>query len=372
MRLALATARRALGRTAPNPTVGAVVHRGDRVLGRGATRPPGGAHAEIVAIEAARRRFGAAALRGASMAVTLEPCCHVGRTGPCTEAILAAGIRRVAVGVRDPHPFVAGGGMARLRRAGVQVETGVLGDACREQHRGFLSVCERGRPFVVLKLAASLDGRIATAAGESRWISGSAARAEVHRLRDRSDAVMVGSGTAIADDPALSARRGGRVVHRPLRVVVDSRLRTPLAHRLLADGHAQRTVLLHGPDVPARRRAAIERTGARLVAVPRRAGGLDLTRALRALAGLGTCELLVEGGGRLAASLLRAALVDEVHWFVAPLLLGADARPALGALGIARLAHAPRLDSPRWRRLAGGDIVGVARLQPIEGSGRSR
>src|SRR5690606_5532827 len=208
MRLAPAQARRALGRTFPNPSAGAGVFRGERVLGRGATRPPGGAHAEVVAIEQAARRHGRRALRGASLAVTLEPCSHHGRTPPCTDALVAAGLARVYVGHRDPSPHAAGGGLRVLRRAGIAVEGGVLEAACREQHRGFLSVVERGRPWVTLKLAASLDGRIATAAGESRWISSAASRAYVHRLRARSDAIAIGASSALADDPALTARRG--------------------------------------------------------------------------------------------------------------------------------------------------------------------
>ena len=232
MRQALAQARRSRGRTAPNPAVGAVVYRGDRVLARGRTQPAGGPHAEVVAIEAALRRHGARALRGASLAVTLEPCAHVGRTAPCTERVIEAGLRRVAVGHVDPYRAVAGRGVARLRRAGLEVRLGVLESECREQHRGFLSVCERGRPFVALKLASTLDGRIATARGESRWITGPASRALVHRLRERVDAVAVGAGTVRADDPELFARRDRRVVHRPLRVVFASQLRVPASSRL--------------------------------------------------------------------------------------------------------------------------------------------
>jgi diaminohydroxyphosphoribosylaminopyrimidine deaminase/5-amino-6-(5-phosphoribosylamino)uracil reductase len=192
MRLALAAARRSRGRTYPNPPVGAVVFQGERVLGRGSTRPVGGPHAEVVAIEAALRRHGARALRGATMAVTLEPCAHTGRTPPCVDRLIAVGLRQVLVGHRDPHAPVSGRGLARLRRAGLAVTTGVLEDACRQQHRGFLSTVERGRPFVVLKLAATLDGRIATASGASRWITGPEARAAVHALRNRVDAVWVG------------------------------------------------------------------------------------------------------------------------------------------------------------------------------------
>jgi diaminohydroxyphosphoribosylaminopyrimidine deaminase/5-amino-6-(5-phosphoribosylamino)uracil reductase len=348
MRLALAQARRASGRTFPNPAVGAVVLRGGRVLGRGFTRPAGGPHAEVVAIEAARRRHGAAALRGAWMAVTLEPCAHVGRTAPCADLVAEVGIARVVAGHVDPHPSVSGRGLRRLRRAGVEVRVGVLEAECREQHRGFLRVCERGRPFVQLKLATSLDGRIATAAGESRWITGPRARAAVHALRARVDAILVGSGTARADDPELTARRAGRVVHAPLRVVLDSRLRTPPTARLFAGGGA---IALCAAAAPRARRRALEAQGVRVLVVPGAPGALDLRRALARLAAEGVTEVLAEGGGQVAASLLRAGLVDELHWFVAPRLLGADARPALGPLGLAALARAPRLGDVRVRRL---------------------
>lgn len=354
MRMALAQARHASGRSHPNPPVGAVVYRGDHVLGRGSTRPPGGPHAEVVAIERALRRHGARALRGASLAVTLEPCAHTGRTGPCSERILAAGLTRVYAGHLDPHPEVAGRGARRLRRAGVEVRMGVLERECREQHRGFLSVLARGRPFVSLKLGASLDGRIATARGESRWITGPRARAAVQRLRARSDAIWVGSGTALADDPELFARRAGRVLHRPLRLVADSRLRLPAASQLLREA-PERTWLLCAPDAPRARRRRLEARGARVIPVRRRGRGLDLGRALALLAQRGVSEVLVEGGGELAASLLRGGWVDEVHWFLAARFLGADGRPALGPLGLARLADAPGLADLRVRRL-GADL----------------
>ena len=351
MARALGRARRASGRCFPNPPVGALVLRGARVLGAGETRPVGGAHAEIVALERARARHGAAALRGATLAVTLEPCCHHGRTSPCTDAILAAGIRRVWIGHRDPNPRVAGGGIRQLRRRGVALEVGVLEAACREQHRGFLTVHERGRPWVSLKLAATLDGRIATARGESRWITGPAARALVHRLRDRADAVMIGSGTARADDPELSVRRGGRRLRTPLRLLLDAGLDVPESARLFRDAQAERTWLLTRRGHPAAGLARRSAHGARVLELPARRGHLDLPRALAALAREGLTDVFVEGGGGLAAALLRAGLVDEIHWFAAPSLLGAEARPALAGLGITRLAERVALDLREVRRL---------------------
>jgi diaminohydroxyphosphoribosylaminopyrimidine deaminase/5-amino-6-(5-phosphoribosylamino)uracil reductase len=349
--------------------VGAVVFRGDRILGRGTTHPVGGPHAEVVAIRSALRRFGARSVRGASMAVTLEPCCHVGRTGPCTQAILEAGLRRVFVGCGDPHPEVSGRGVRRLRRGGAEVSLGICEPECRELHRGFLSVCERGRPFVSLKLASSLDGRIATASGESRWITGEASRAAVHRLRARADAILIGSETALADDPQATARRNERVVHRPVRVLLDSRLRVPPSARLF-QGEASRTWVLCSPTAPARKRRALADAGVRLLDVRVRGRYLDLERALSLLGRSGLTEVLVEGGGRLAAALLREGLVDEVHWFAAPKLLGGDGRPALGPLATASLAQALALENVRVRRV--GDDVHVRGDVPRRPARRTR
>ncbi len=375
MRRALRAAGRQEGRTHPNPTVGAIVFRGDRVLGTGATRAVGGAHAEVVALASARRRHGARALRGAAVAVTLEPCHHQGRTGPCTAALREAGVTRVLVGLRDPNPAVAGRGLRALRRAGIEVRTGVLAEECAWWHRGFASVQERGRPWVELKLAATFDGRLATRSGESQWITGEAARAHVHRQRRRAEAILVGSGTARQDDPSLTARDGERRVHCPVRVLVDSRLRVPATRRLFTDGDASRTWVLTAPRPPAARRAAREAHGAELVEVAMRRGQLDLRKALEALAWKGLTRVLVEGGGGLAAALLRAGLVDELHWYAAPSFLGSDARPAIAELGIGRLAERPGFTTREVRRL-GDDLYvhGVhaeAPLAPRPTRGRS-
>jgi len=364
LRLALKSARRGEGRTYPNPSVGAVVFKGGEILGRGCTRPAGGPHAEVVALRQAARRHGARALRGASIGVTLEPCCFEGRTAPCTQAIIDAGISRVYVGCRDPHPRVSGRGVAKLRRAGIQVEVGIEEAACREHHRGFFSVHQRGRPFVTLKLATTLDGRIATASGDSRWITGPSARAWVHRLRARTDGIMVGSGTALADDPALTARRGNRVVATPVRVLVDSRLRVPASARLYAGGEGSRTLVLTRKG--ARGRRALEAAGAELLDLPGAAGALNLPAGLRALAGAGLTTLLVEGGGVLGAALLRADLVDEIHWLLAPRLIGGDGHAALAGLGVVGLSQAPELDAWRVGRL-GADLHIQARPRAAKG-----
>lgn len=367
MREALRLARRGQGRTHPNPSVGAVVYRGKEILGRGTTRPPGGDHAEVVAIAQATRGQGPHALRGASVAVTLEPCNFVGRTGACTEAIFQAGIGRVVAGARDPHPRVSGAGFRRLRRRGIEVETGVLEAECRRQHRGFISVCERGRPYVTLKLATSLDGRIALRNGESRWITSSRARAFVHRLRQETDAILVGSETALADDPDLTARSGDRVVRRPIRILLDGRLRVSPQARLFEPAGESRTWVLCRER--ARGIVRIRDRAERVFELPAGDGRfVDLPKAFRRLAEEGLTTVLVEGGGALAAALLRADLVDEVHWLLAPKLIGADGKPGLGPLGLSRLVDAVELDVIRTRRL-GPDLHLQAEIRrPVGGS----
>jgi diaminohydroxyphosphoribosylaminopyrimidine deaminase/5-amino-6-(5-phosphoribosylamino)uracil reductase len=370
MRTALASARRASGRTHPNPSVGAIVQRGGRLLGRGATRPPGGPHAEVIALRSAQRKHGGRALRGATLVVTLEPCCFEGRTGPCTDAIIEAGIGRIVVGCRDPHPRVNGRGLRSLRAAGVEVVQGVLEAECREHHRGFFSVCERGRPFVSLKLASTLDGRIATRSGDSRWITGPEARRWVHARRAVADAIMVGSGTALADDPDLGARRGERVIRRPARVLVDSRLRVPASaalYRLISDDSPTYVIT----RTAARGRRAVSRAGAQLIDVAGKPGALDLEAALEQLAEAGLTNVFVEGGGGLAAALLRLGLVDEIHWITAPRLIGGDGREAVGGLGVDALSDSIGLEISRVRRL-GDDWHVQARVAEPKSRGRSR
>ena len=339
MKAALSAARKGDGRTHPNPSVGAVVFRGDEILGRGTTKPPGGPHAEIVAMENSRKRHGDRSLQGASIAATLEPCSFSGRTGPCADALVEAGITSVAVGCLDPHPRVAGRGIKRLRAAGIQVETGVREEECRYTHRGFLSVIERGRPWITLKLATTLDGRIATAAGESRWITGSESRAKVHRLRNAYDAVMVGSGTALADDPSLTVRSGENVLRTPTRILVDSRLRVPATHQLFSDPASAKTWVVCGTG--ARGIAKMRETAGSVIEIEKgRDRKLDLPAMAAALADSGLTTLLVEGGGGLAAALIRADLVDEVHWMLAPKLIGSEGFSGLGPLAVDALGEA--------------------------------
>jgi diaminohydroxyphosphoribosylaminopyrimidine deaminase / 5-amino-6-(5-phosphoribosylamino)uracil reductase len=349
MRRALALARRGLGRTSPNPPVGAVVVRNGRIVGEGWHRRAGTPHAEAIAL----RRAGAAA-RDATLYLTLEPCTFFGRTPACAPVVIASGIRRVVVATRDPHPRVSGRGIRALRRAGLAVTTGVAEDEARELIAWFTRFITRRRPFVLLKLAASVDGRIATAAGESRWLSAPASRRMVHALRDQVDAVMVGAGTVLADDPALTCRlpRG----RDPLRVVVDGRLRISPRARILTQRSTAATLVATSRAAPVSRRRALERAGAEVLVVPGRGTRIDLGALLDRLGARGIASVLLEGGGELAAAALRAKVVDELLLVSTPQLLGGDGRPMLGALGVRRLARAPRLVDRSVRRI-GNDLV---------------
>jgi len=349
MARAIALARQGLGRTSPNPAVGAVVVKNGRVVGEGWTRPAGGPHAEIVALRQAGR-----GAKGATLYVTLEPCAHHGRTPPCTQAVIAAEVARVVVGVGDPNPRVRGRGLRALAAAGIAVNTGILAEEAGAVSAWFRHYIVRGRPYVLLKLAASIDGRIATARGESRWISGPAARRWVHELRNQVDAVMVGSGTVLADDPALTCRmRGGR---DPLRVVVDGRLRiSPRARIVRQRSRAATLIAVTASASPARARA-LARAGAEVMVVPGRRGKVSLASLLRELAARGVVSVLIEGGGELAAAALRARLVDRLLVVTAPLVIGGDGRPMLASLGLGRLANAPRIVDERMSRL-GPDLL---------------
>jgi diaminohydroxyphosphoribosylaminopyrimidine deaminase/5-amino-6-(5-phosphoribosylamino)uracil reductase len=378
MRRAIALARR--GRPHPNPHVGAVVVRGGHVIGEGFHARQGQAHAEVMALRQAGERA-----RGATLVVSLEPCNHQGLTPPCTAAILAAGIRRVIVGARDLDPRARGRGPLRLRRSGIEVKTGVLAAEAAAVNEAYDHCRRTGRPLTELKLAASLDGRLALGNGESRWITGVEARREGHRLRARADAVLVGAGTVRQDDPSLTVRlaRG----QQPVRVVLSGRLDLPRRARLLRDRKA-RTWVLTGPRAARSRRAqdliahgieviAVPNSGGRRGAQPsvrrssvRRPSGrrsqetVDLAAALEVLAARGIRRLLVEGGGEMATALLRQGLVDRFHLHLAAVILGGEHRGWAGSLGVRRLTQGLRLSEVRVRRL--GTDIG------IEGSPRAR
>lgn len=340
MGAALTLARRGLGAVWPNPAVGCVIVRDGRVVGRGWTQPGGRPHAETEAL----RRAGDAA-RGATAYVTLEPCCHWGRTPPCAEALIAAGLGRVVIAIEDPDPRVAGGGINCLRKAGIAVETGLCAAEASEINAGFFQRVRLGRSLVTMKLATSLDGRIATAAGESRWITGPAARERTHLLRATHDAVLIGTGTALADDPQLTCRLPGLASRSPVRVVLDRQLRLPTASRLFAEARQVPTWVVTTADAELGRQEQLRALGVEIVAAAIGvAGAIDLADALAHLGARGLTRVLVEGGGRLAASLLRQDLVDRLVWLHAPLLLGGDGIPAVTALGRARLSEMPAFE----------------------------
>ncbi|PKQ08576.1 MAG: riboflavin biosynthesis protein RibD [Alphaproteobacteria bacterium HGW-Alphaproteobacteria-12] len=341
MKMALALAERGLGQVAPNPAVGCVIVRDEggepRVVGRGWTQAGGRPHAETEALA----RAGTLA-KGATAYVSLEPCAHHGKTPPCAEALIKAGIARVVGAIADPNPEVAGRGFALLQAKGVEVTENICTADARYLNEGFFLVMSEKRPLVTLKVATSLDGRTATHDGNSKWITGDDARARGHLLRATHDAIMVGSATAIVDDPELTCRVPGLAARSPIRIIADGRLRLPLTSKLVASAKETPLWVLTRPDGEAQRRRAYEDCGVELIDVePGEGGVMDMRAALEQIAARGVTRLLAEGGARLAASLVRARLVDRIEWFQAPKLIGGDGTPAISALGVKHLDNAP-------------------------------
>jgi diaminohydroxyphosphoribosylaminopyrimidine deaminase / 5-amino-6-(5-phosphoribosylamino)uracil reductase len=335
MALALALGRRGLGRTSPNPAVGAVLVKDSVVVGRGWTQSGGRPHAEVEAL----RRAGTDAL-GATLYVTLEPCSHYGKSPPCADAVIAAGIRRVVSALEDPNPEVAGAGHARLRAAGIAVDVGVSADEARRDHAGHIRrVCD-GRPNVRLKLAISADGKVAGAGRRPIAITAEAVRDRVHLLRAQSDAIMIGIGTAIADDPLLTCRLPGMEKYSPVRVVLDSELRLPPASRLVASARQTPVWAVTGRAAPRTAEMVLAAFGVGVVRLGRDGVRLDLAAALRLIAERGITRLMVEGGPTLAASLIAADLVDEAILFHAPTIVGPDGVDALQTRALSTLTGA--------------------------------
>lgn len=351
MQVALGLGARGAGRVWPNPAVGCVIVKDGRVLGRGWTQPGGRPHGETGAL--AQAGSGA---RGATVYVTLEPCAHFGKTPPCAEALIDAGVAHVVIALTDPDPRTNGGGIVRLKQAGIAVTTGVLEDEARRAHRGFLTRVQQGRPALTLKLATSFDGRIATATGQSKWITGPDARRYVHAMRARHDAVLVGAGTARADDPALTVRGLG-MVHQPVRLVVSRKLNLPQDGVLARSAQDTPLWLICSDAAPKDMREKWQGLGARCLTVPVDAGGqIDLADMFRVLGDKGLTRVFCEGGGTLAASLLSAGLVDDLVGFTAGLAIGAEGRPAIGAMGLEDLSAAPRFVR-QATRVIGADIM---------------
>jgi len=356
MRLALRLARRGFGHVSPNPMVGAVLVRGGVVIGQGWHHRAGQAHAEILALAAAGPRA-----RGATLFVTLEPCSTHGRTPPCADAIIAAGIRRVVVAARDPNPAHCGRGFAILRRAGLAVTTGLLADEAADLNQAFNHWITHGTPLVTVKAAMSLDGRIATVTGESRWITGQKARACAMKLRAGADAILAGVNTILKDNPSLTVRLPGFKDKPWRRIVLDPRARTPLTAKVVSDPFASSTVVVVTNAAPTGRAAAVD-ARVRVIRAPARHGGIDLRWLLRKLGRENVTSLLVEGGGETNAAFVLQGLAHRAAFFYAPLVLSGRAAPkAVAGAGVARVRDAFALRGPQWRRL-GPEILLTARF----------
>ncbi|MDI6871852.1 MAG: bifunctional diaminohydroxyphosphoribosylaminopyrimidine deaminase/5-amino-6-(5-phosphoribosylamino)uracil reductase RibD [Bacillota bacterium] len=352
MRLALRLAARGLGKTSPNPAVGAVVvSPGGRIVGQGYHRRAGLPHAEVEALTAAGSEA-----RGATLYVNLEPCAHHGRTPPCAEAIIKAGVAKVHFAIHDPNPLVSGRGERLLREAGIEVKVGLLAAEAARLNEAFLKHVVTGMPFVILKFAMTLDGKIATVTGDSKWVTGEEARRYVHRLRSRVDAVMVGIGTVLSDDPLLTPRLTDYAPTRLLRVIVDSRARTPLTARVLSAG-LEPPLIAVTAETPADRTERLRQTGARVAVLPQDAQGrVDLAALFSHLGRQGITSVLLEGGGEIAASALQARLVDKVLCFVAPKIAGGDGPSPVRGRGVSLMSEAVRLTPFRIRRF-GEDLL---------------
>ncbi len=346
MRRALELAGRARGRTSPNPMVGAVLIKDGQVVGEGFHAYAGSDHAEVVAL----REAGAAAA-GATLYVSLEPCCHFGRTPPCVEQIVQAGIHRVVAACEDPNPAVSGKGLTALLAAGLSVEVGILAREAEQLNEAFLTYVRTGRPFVILKVAASLDGKIATRTGESRWITGESARRRVHQLRNEVDAVLVGIGTVLRDDPLLTTRLGIAEQRDPIRVIVDNLARLPLRAKVVNRASTAATLLAVSQMAPRTKLEALEREGIQVIVVESSPRRVSLERLMEALGKRGILSVMIEGGAEINASALREGIVDKVLVFLAPILIGGKSTStAVGGDGIESLSQALRLREVRIDR----------------------
>ncbi len=354
MEQALSLASLALGQASPNPAVGAVVVNNDVVVGQGYTQPAGSHHAEIVALKQAGEQA-----RGGMLYVTLEPCCHYGRTPPCTEAIIDAGISEVHLAMLDPNPLVSGRGKDELETHGINVYVGEHEEEAREINEAYTKFITTGLPFVTAKFAASLDGKIATRDGDSKWISGEEARNRAHNLRYTSDAIMAGVNTILTDDPHLTARccggRGGIAKKQPLRVIVDSQGRTPATARVFAE--PGRTLLVLSRRATPQEATAFAKIGAEVLELPSEEGKVNLAELLKALGEWEVTSVLVEGGGILLGSLFDHGLVDKVIAFIAPIIIGGtEAKPAVAGKGVDKVIDSLKLERIRVERL-GEDLM---------------
>ena len=348
--MACRLARKAAGRTSPNPMVGAVLVRGGKIIATGFHRVAGADHAEIVAL----KRAGAKA-KGSTLYINLEPCSHHGRTPPCSRALIRAGIKEVVAGMKDPNPLVGGKGFRELKRAGIKVRVGLLEPECRTLNEAFIKYITRRLPFVTLKLAASLDGKIAAVTGDARWISGEDSRRMVHQLRNEVDAVVTGVRTVIADDPQLTCRiPHGR---NPWRVILDSRLRIPLSAKLLRQPDSERSIIVTSERSSHQKAHAIESLGAQIWRIKLRQGRMPWTAVLRRLAAKGVLSVMIEGGATTSAWALRERAVDKILFFYAPMILGGDGRVMIDTLGVKRVRQAIPVQRMRVRQSGTDTLV---------------
>jgi diaminohydroxyphosphoribosylaminopyrimidine deaminase/5-amino-6-(5-phosphoribosylamino)uracil reductase len=353
MKLALKQARKGLGRTSPNPAVGAVVVKDGRVIAAGHHRKAGSPHAEV---DALAKLDGYA--QGATLYVTLEPCNHHGRTPPCTEAILKSGIRRVVVGMKDPNPGVRGGGIAFLSQMGVAMRVGVLEKECERMNEAFIRFVTSNRPFIILKSALTLDGWTATRSNHSAWITNERSRGFVHRMRDRVDAIVVGVGTVLCDNPSLTTRLKGRKGRNPIRIVVDTHLRTPFAARVVRPDLSAPTVLVAGERADPRQAAIFEERGIQVIRCQEVSGRIDLVALMGILGKMSIMSVLVEGGASLVGSLLRERLVDKLYLFTAPKILGGDdGIPLARGRGPERMDECLRLTDIERKRFGDDTLI---------------
>jgi diaminohydroxyphosphoribosylaminopyrimidine deaminase / 5-amino-6-(5-phosphoribosylamino)uracil reductase len=349
MRTACRLAEKAAGTTSPNPMVGAVLVRDGKMIASGFHQFAGGDHAEIVAL----KRAGANA-KGATLYINLEPCKHYGRTPPCTRSLIAAGVKEVVVGMKDPNPLVSGKGLRALARAGIKVRTGVLQEECRVLNEAFTKLITSGVPFVTLKLAASLDGKIAAASGDARWISCEESRATVHLLRNRYDAVLVGAGTVLVDNPQLTCRiPGGR---DPWRIILDARLRIPLDAEFLRQRGSDKNIIVTSSTAPIAKIRALENLGATVWRLPAREGAVRWHPLLKKLAKTGIASVLIEGGATTAAGALKEKMVDKMLIFYAPKLLGGEGRYMIDSLGVQHVKQSVKLHNLKVRK-SGADLL---------------
>ena len=336
MRRALELAEKAAGRTSPNPMVGAVIVKNGRVIAEGYHKKAGRPHGEIEALRKAGKRA-----KGAQMFVNLEPCCHQGRTPPCTDAIIESGIKEVFVGMRDPNPLVAGKGIRHLKRAGITVHSDLLKSECQRLNEVFVKYIQTGMPFVILKSALSLDGKIATSTGESQWITGPEARERVHQIRDQVDAILVGAGTVIKDNPRLTTRLKKGKSHNPARVILDAKAEISLKARVFHHANRDRVIYVTTSQASAFRVNRLKESGVDVQSISERSGRISLIKLIKLLGDIGIASVLLEGGSGINASALKEGIVDKAVLFLAPLIIGGESSPGVvGGPGIKNLKQA--------------------------------